>query len=101
MLYQHPSQQPRQTVRLGLMITCRIAAEEMKDIAFYKISFSARSSVNDGSTYMGLDSLAGRFQCCKWVIWTFCTSPLTKGAIVLNYVEHQKCRMLVCVAELL
>lgn len=63
LLYVHPS---AQTVGLGLMITCRIAAEEMQAVAFHDICFSTRCSVNDGSAFMGLRSIAGRLQCCKF-----------------------------------
>ncbi|KAI4714652.1 hypothetical protein J4E89_000333 [Alternaria sp. Ai002NY15] len=87
LLYQNPSSEPKQVVRLGLRITCRIAAEEMKDRAFEKVNFYPKRSIDDGGEYMGLRSRAGRFRCSK--------------DAVLKYVERQKCRMLVCAAELL
>jgi hypothetical protein len=63
MLYQHPSIKPKQVVRLGLMITCRIAAEEMKNIALPKIHFTTRSKFDDQPGYLGLQSRAARFKC--------------------------------------
>ncbi|KAI4665863.1 uncharacterized protein J4E78_003328 [Alternaria triticimaculans] len=83
LLYQNPSITPKQVVRIGLRITCRIAAEEMKNIAFRKIQFYPKPSDDDGGEYMKVRSRAGRFRC------------------LLKYVERQKCRMLVCAAELL
>ena len=63
MLY---STEPKQTVRLGLIITCRIAHEELKNMVFRKLHFSAHLSHNDGRSYMGLSSRAGRFKCSKY-----------------------------------
>ncbi|KAI4932513.1 hypothetical protein J4E85_002911 [Alternaria conjuncta] len=67
LLYHKPSISPKQVVRLGLRITCRIAAEEMRDSAIGKIHFYPKRSFNDGKEYM----------------------------------NRQKCRILVCAAELL
>jgi len=57
--------EPRQTVRLGLTITCRIAHGQLKHMVFRKIHFSNHLSYNDGRSYMGLASRAGRFKCSK------------------------------------
>lgn len=62
MLYQHPSVKPKQVVRFGLLITCRIAAEEMRDIALQKIHFTTRSEFPEKPRYLGLQSRAGRFR---------------------------------------
>jgi hypothetical protein len=62
-LYQHPSIKPKQVVRLGLMVTCRIAVEEMKNIALSEIHLTARSKFDDQPGYLGLQSRAGRFKC--------------------------------------
>ncbi|KAI4695632.1 hypothetical protein J4E81_005958 [Alternaria sp. BMP 2799] len=83
MLEQSPSSEPKRVVRLGLMITCRIAAEELKNCAFRKLQFSPHLSQDDGKAFLGLASRAGRFQC------------------LLRYVDRQKRRMLIKVAELL
>jgi len=66
LLYQNPSITPKQVVRIGLRITCRIAAEEMKTIAFRKIQFYPKSSIDDGGRYMNVRSRAGRFWCCMF-----------------------------------
>jgi hypothetical protein len=100
MLYQTPSVLPRETVRLGLMITCRIAAEETKNLAFQKLTFRARRSEDDGSEYMKVRSLAGRLKICKYYCLKACSLGINVWP-VLRYLERQKCRMLVCVAELL
>ena len=65
MLEQSPSSEPKRVVRLGLMITCRIAAEELKNCAFRKLQFSPHLSQDDGQAFLGLASRAGRFQSCK------------------------------------
>jgi len=57
--------EPKQTVRLGLIITCRIAHEELKHMVFRKVEFKAHHSYEDGLSYMGVRSRAGRFKCSK------------------------------------
>jgi hypothetical protein len=74
--------EPRQTVGLGLMITCRIAHEELKHNVFRKIQFSARASCDDGRSYMGLGSRAGRFKCRKSYLFTN-SRRLVTNAILL------------------
>ncbi|KAI4917485.1 hypothetical protein J4E85_010004 [Alternaria conjuncta] len=75
--------EPRQTVHLGLMITCRIAHEELKHIVFRKLQFKTHHSYDEDLSYMGVRSRAGRFKC------------------MLRLVERQKRRMLIKVFELL
>ena len=65
LLYHKPSISPKQVVRLGLRITCRIAAEEMKDSAFGNVHFYPKRSLDDGGEYMNVRSRAGRFRCCQ------------------------------------
>jgi hypothetical protein len=55
--------EPKQTVRLGLVITCRNAHEELKHMVLRKINSRSHSSNDDGRSYMGLSSRAGRFKC--------------------------------------
>jgi len=57
--------EPRQTVHLGLMITCRIAHEELKHIVFRKLQFKTHHSYDEDLSYMGVRSRAGRFKCSK------------------------------------
>jgi hypothetical protein len=64
MLYEHTEVKPRRVIRLGLMISCRIAAEEMGLVALQKIHFTAGESRDDGGEYRGLTSRAGRLKCC-------------------------------------
>jgi hypothetical protein len=102
LFHQPPSVSPRQAVPLGLRITCRRTAEELKNVAPQNLHFYARFSVADGSECMGVSSRAGRFKCCKSrQSHVSLDIALTKYALVLCYVERQKCRMLVCVASLL
>jgi hypothetical protein len=51
---------------LGLMITCRIAAEEMKHVAFQKLAFSTRYSMDDGAEFKGVRSRVARFYCREY-----------------------------------
>ncbi|KAI4687869.1 uncharacterized protein J4E88_003462 [Alternaria novae-zelandiae] len=83
MLEQPTSSESKHVVRLGLMISCRIAAEELKNCAFRKLQFSPHLSQDDGQAFLGLASRAGRFQS------------------LLRYVDRQKRRMLIKVAGLL
>jgi hypothetical protein len=46
---------------LGLTLTCKIAAEEMKHVAFQRAQFTTRCSVDDGSEFMRLRSKVARF----------------------------------------
>jgi hypothetical protein len=55
-----------QVVRLGLVITCRIGAEEMSNVMLRKIRFRARSEFWDRPEYLGLQSRAARFRCSKY-----------------------------------
>ena len=64
MKYHNSSELPQQVVRLGLRITCRIAAEEMRNIPFPTLNFYPLCSDADGAEYQKLRSRAGRFQCC-------------------------------------
>ena len=50
---------------LGLMITCKIAANEMKHVAFQNIEFSTLCSANDGAEFQQLRSRVARFSQCK------------------------------------
>ena len=66
-LYQSPSTTPKPlVVRLGLRITCRIANEEMRDVAFPQLNFHGTGSIVDDIGYQGLRSRAGRFECCMY-----------------------------------
>jgi hypothetical protein len=49
----------------GFMLTCKIAAEEMKHVAFQKMEFSRRCSVNGGEEFKGVHSLVARMYCCR------------------------------------
>jgi hypothetical protein len=83
--YQPPSASPRQAVPLGLRITCRRAAEELKNVAPQNLHFYARYSVADGSEYMAVSSRAGRFKYCKLPhSHVLPQLALTKDAIVLR-----------------
>jgi len=54
---------------LGLVATCKIAAEEMKQVAFQKAHFSTRCSAYDISEFMGLRSRVARLHICKsWIV---------------------------------
>jgi len=53
---------------LGLIVTCKIAAEEMKRVAFQKAEFSTRCSAYDISEFMGLRSRVARLHICKFCI---------------------------------
>jgi hypothetical protein len=64
-LYQHPSIMPKQVVRLRLMITCKIAADELKNVALQKIHFTTRNEFADMPDYLGLQSRARSFECSK------------------------------------
>ncbi|KAI4616396.1 uncharacterized protein J4E87_008662 [Alternaria ethzedia] len=57
MLEQSPSSEPKHVVRLGLMITYRIAAEELKNCAFRKVQFSPHLSQDDGKANEDLAKL--------------------------------------------
>ncbi|KAI4628772.1 hypothetical protein J4E83_003325 [Alternaria metachromatica] len=46
---------------LGLMMTCKIAADEMKHVAFQNIEFSTLCSANDGAEFQQLRSRVARF----------------------------------------
>ena len=83
LLYHKPSTTPRQVVRLGLRITCRIATEEMKNSAFAKIHFYPKSSIDDGGKYMNVRSRAGRFWCCMFCNTLYPTAA--DGDAVGNY----------------
>jgi hypothetical protein len=50
---------------LGLMITCKIAAEEMKHTAFQKPSFSTCCSEDGGEEFKGIRSLLDPMYCCR------------------------------------
>ncbi|KAI4630680.1 hypothetical protein J4E80_001618 [Alternaria sp. BMP 0032] len=68
---------------LGLMITCKIAADEMQHVAFQNVEFSTLCSVDDGAEFQQLRSRAARF--CQ----------------IFDMVQVQRQYMLICVAELL
>lgn len=50
---------------LGLVVTCKIAVEEMKKVAFQKAEFSTRCSAYDISDFMGLRSRVARLHIRK------------------------------------
>jgi hypothetical protein len=68
MLNQSPLTTPQQVVRLGLIITWRIAAEDLKHHVFQEVHFRTHSSFNDGHDYMGVCSRAGRFRCRMFLL---------------------------------
>ncbi|KAI4658981.1 uncharacterized protein J4E79_006741 [Alternaria viburni] len=72
-----------QTEGLGLMMTCKIAADEMQHIAFQNVEFSTLCSADDGAEFQQLRSRAARF--CQ----------------IFDMVQVQRQYMLICVAELL
>jgi hypothetical protein len=65
MLERTPRLEPKRVVRLGLIITCRIAAEELQDCALRKVHFNAHRSLDDGQLFLGLCSRAGRYRCSE------------------------------------
>ncbi|KAI4696559.1 uncharacterized protein J4E88_000736 [Alternaria novae-zelandiae] len=66
MMDGHPSStSPKpQVININLIRTCKIAAAEMKGLAFERnvVIFHAMCSVDDGHGYMNLNSRAGRFK---------------------------------------
>ncbi|KAI4936843.1 uncharacterized protein J4E92_001568 [Alternaria infectoria] len=72
-----------QTEGLGLMMTCKIAADEMQHVAFQNVEFTTHCSVDDGAVFQQLRSRVARF--CQ----------------LFDMVQVQRQYMLICVAELL
>ncbi|KAF1843075.1 uncharacterized protein K460DRAFT_368005 [Cucurbitaria berberidis CBS 394.84] len=73
------------TIRLSLPATCKIAAKELRGIAFQNntINFKTLCSTDDGGQHLGLRSRAGRLKC------------------LLLYTQIQRIRMVISVARLL
>jgi hypothetical protein len=86
---------------LGLLLTCKIAAEEMKHVAFQRLKFSTRCSVDDGSNFMGLRSRARRLEYCKCTSILHLAIRLTVTHLVSDLVQLQRQFILICVAGLL
>ncbi|KAI4688704.1 uncharacterized protein J4E84_004634 [Alternaria hordeiaustralica] len=72
-----------QTEGLGLMMTCKIAADEMQHVAFQNVEFTTLCSLDDGAVFQQLRSRVARF--CQ----------------LFDMVQVQSQYMLICVAELL
>lgn len=91
------------TENLGLMVTCKIAAEEMRQVAFQKAEFSTRCSAYDGPEFMGLRSKAARLHYSKLDgrYHHLGVLLIEYRHLVMNMIQTQRQRMLVCVAELL
>lgn len=93
---QHAARQP---VRLGLMLACNIAADEMKGLALRSntLTFVSSYSRQGNRGYRGLGCKAGRFRCCKLPILAYELSiadcSTSKG---LKYLQMVKMQM-VCV----
>ena len=86
---------------LGLIVTCKIAAEEMKQVAFQKAEFSTRCSAYDGQEFMSVRSRAVRLHCCKSSTMLLARSLTNHFSPVTNIIQTQRQRMLICVAGLL
>jgi len=86
---------------LGLIITCKIAADEMQHVAFQNVEFSTLCSVDDGAEFQQLRSRAARFCQSKRRTSMDELEIVLKYLLVFDMVQVQRQYMLICVAELL
>jgi len=86
---------------IGLITTCKIAADEMQHVAFQNVEFTTLCSLDDGTVFQQLRSRVARFcqRKCRMSL-SGCELRLM-CFLVFDMVQVQRQHILICVANLL